>query len=86
MTKTDLYADELDDVVRYLVGVLDEPRARDQVFEIGAGLRVDCGEGLIHQEHLGAIGDSPGDSDALLHAAGELPGQLLLKPFEPDQF
>ena len=45
----------------------------DQVLQVGAGLRVDRGERLVHEQHLGLVGDRAGDRHALLHAAGELP-------------
>ena len=45
----------------------------DQVLEVGAGLRVDRGERLVHQQHPRLVGQGPGDRDPLLHAAGELP-------------
>ena len=37
-----------------------------------AGLGVDAGEGLVHQQDLGLGRQRPGQRDALLHAAGEL--------------
>ena len=67
---------------------IDIPRSRwsvaHQVFEVGPCLRVDRGERLVHDEHLGLIGDGAGDRDALLHAAGELPRVALGRVVEPD--
>ena len=37
-----------------------------------AGLRVDAGEGLVHQQDLGLGRERPGQRHALLHAAGQL--------------
>ena len=48
------------------------PDALDLVGEVGAGERVERGERLVHQEHLGLHGERAGDGDALAHAAGEL--------------
>ena len=45
----------------------------DQVLEIGAGLRVDRRERLVHQQDLRLVGQRAGDRHALLHPAGELP-------------
>ena len=46
----------------------------DQVLQVGPGLCVDGGERLVHQQHARLVGERAGDRDALLHAAGELPG------------
>ena len=46
---------------------------------------VERAERLVHQHDLGIVHQRAADRGALLHAAGELPGQLLLEPFEPDQ-
>ena len=46
---------------------------RNDIFEIGASLRIDRGEWLVHQQNMRFIGDGAGNRDALLHAAGELP-------------
>ena len=44
-----------------------------EVLEVGAGLRVDRGERLVHEQDLGLVGEGPRDRHALLHPAGELP-------------
>ena len=49
------------------------PHLEDQVLQVGAGLRVDRGERLVHQQDLGLVGQRAGDRHALLHAARELP-------------
>ena len=36
---------------------------------VGAGVRVERGERLVHQQHLRLVGQHAGDLDALLHAA-----------------
>jgi len=49
--------------------------------EEAAGLqpqpRVQVGQGLVEQEHLGPVGDRPGQGDPLLLAAGQLAGPAL---------
>jgi hypothetical protein len=47
---------------------------------------VERAERLVHQHDLGIVHQRAADRGTLLHAAGELPWQLLLEPFEPDQF
>ena len=39
-----------------------------------ARLRVDAGERLVHQQHVGLVGQRPHHADPLLHAAGQLVG------------
>ena len=48
-------------------------------------MRVERAERLVHQHDLGIVHQRAADRGALLHAAGELPGQLLLEALEPDQ-
>ncbi len=48
------------------------PGLQQLALELGAGLGVECAEGLIHEQHLGVGGVGAGNRDALLHAAGEL--------------
>ncbi len=50
-----------------------------------AGLRVERGERLVHQQHRRVHRQRPHQADALLHAAGELIGIVLLEAGEPDQ-
>jgi hypothetical protein len=40
---------------------------------------------LVHQQQLGALGQRPGDRDALLHASGELVGIVPGEVGQPDQ-
>ena len=42
-----------------------------------AGLAVQVGQGLVHQQQLGLADDGPGDVHPLLLAAGELDGHLV---------
>ena len=42
--------------------------------ELVAGDFVQRAEGFVHQQQSGAQAQGAGDGDALLHAAGELPG------------
>ena len=57
----------------------------DEILEIGAGLRVDGREGLVHDQHLGLIGDGARDRHALLHSSGELPRVALRRMVEADR-
>ena len=50
-----------------------------------AGLRVERGERLVHQQHRRIHRQRAHQADALLHAAGELIGIVLLEAGEPDQ-
>ena len=45
-----------------------------QVLQVGARLRVDRGQRLVEQQQPRLRGEPAGDGDALLHAAGQLPG------------
>ena len=58
---------------------------QDEVLEVGAGLRVDRGERLVHEQQLGLVGQRAGDGDALLHAAGELPRVAVADVGQPDR-
>ena len=49
------------------------------------GLRVERAERLVHQDHVGAIHQRAGDRAALLHAAGQLAGKILLEAGEADR-
>ena len=48
-----------------------------------AGLGIQCTEGLVHQQHLGLNAIGAGNTHPLLHAAGELDGEGILKSVEP---
>ncbi|MET4278485.1 hypothetical protein ABIB68_006587 [Bradyrhizobium sp. F1.2.2] len=50
-----------------------------------ARLGVERGERLVHQQHLGIIGEASRDRDTLLHAAGELMRIAVGKAGQPDQ-
>ena len=50
-----------------------------------AGLRVERGERLVHQQDRRVDGERADEADALLHAAGELIGIVLLEAGEADQ-
>src|SRR5690606_41484647 len=56
-----------------------------EVLEVGAGLGVDGGEGLVHDEHLGLVSHGARDRDALLHAARELPRVAVAGVIETDR-
>ena len=51
----------------------------------GAGMRVERGERLVHQQHLRLVGQHARDLDALLHAAGQLGGMLVLLALQADE-
>jgi hypothetical protein len=46
---------------------------------------VERAERLVHQQKVGVEGESARDRGALLHAAGQLPGEFLLEPCQVDQ-
>jgi hypothetical protein len=49
-----------------------------RVLQVRAGQRVERAEGLVEQQHLRLHGERAGDADALLHAAGDFRGTLVL--------
>ena len=57
------------------------PATRQQHREIfaqdHAGLFVECGEGLVHQQNFGLQGESAGELGALFHAAGKLVREMI---------
>ncbi len=57
----------------------------DLVLHVAPDERVERGEGLVEEQHLGVAGQRPRQSDALLHATGELVGVGLLVALEPHQ-
>ena len=50
-----------------------------------AGLGVERGERLVHEQQLRVDGERPGQVGALLHAARQLVGVLVLEARQPDQ-
>ena len=52
--------------------------------ELGAGQRVQGGERLVHQQHLGPRDQGPAQRDPLLHAAGQLVRQALVEVPQAD--
>ena len=52
--------------------------------EVLGGQHVKGGEGLVHQQGVGLDYERPGESDALLHPAGELLGIGRFEAVEPD--
>ena len=65
-----------------LIGAV--PELQELFVEMVADDFIERAEGLVHQEEIGVEGERPGDRSALLHAARELPGKLLLEPGELD--
>ena len=64
-------------VMKITVGRSLLPDAGQLLLQGHAGLRIDAGEGLVHQQHVGLVGQRAHHADALLHAAGELVGIAL---------
>ena len=58
--------------------------AVQQVVDDKACLRVEAGVGLVAEEVFGVHDDGTGNGDALLHAAGDLTGELVLSPHQID--
>src|ERR1700736_3587334 len=76
----DLVGDEQDRLARLL------PYAQQLDLHNVAGLGVEGGERLVHQQHLGIGGKRPREPDALFHPAGEFMGIMSLETAEPDHF
>ena len=54
------------------------------VLHLTADERVECGEGLVHEQDVGLGGQGPSQSDPLTHSAGELAGLVVRPALEPD--
>src|SRR6185369_6240228 len=61
---------------------LDAP---DLLAELSTDLRVERGEWLVEQEHLGLDRQRPGERDPLLLTAGHLEGVVVPAPSQSDQ-
>src|SRR3546814_21123345 len=61
------------------------PEPQELLVQVVAGDLVERPERLVHQEEIGLEAERAGDRDALLHAARELPGKLLLEAAEVHQ-
>ena len=66
-------------------GTVLAPDAQELVLQDQARLRVERGERLVHQQHLGLVGHQSRERDALAHAARELMRILLLGACEADE-
>ena len=55
------------------------------VLHVAPDQRVERRERLVEQQHLRVDGQRAGQADALLHAAGELVGVVVLVALEADQ-
>src|SRR6516165_1615703 len=75
----DLMGDEQDGLAPLL------PDAHQLRLHDLAGLRIERGERLIHQQNLRVDGERAREIDALAHAAGELARMVMLEPFEPHE-
>ena len=62
------------------------PHRQDIVLKALAGKGVQGGEGLVHHQDGGVHRQHPGDGGPLFHAAGELPGIVVLKACQPHFF
>ena len=77
--------------LRQVVGDEDHRLARlvlqadHLVLHVAANERVECAERLVVEHHLRLDGERAGEADALLHAAGELVGELVGGVLEPDE-
>ena len=79
----DLVGDEQDGLAPLL------PDAHQLGLHDLAGLRIERGERLVHQQDFGIDRERAGEIDALAHAAGELARIIVLEAFkadEPQQF
>src|SRR6266704_1362034 len=87
------HRDPLAEVHRLLDAVGDEhdglagllPDAQQLVLEAVAGLRVQRGERLVHQQHVRVEGEAAGDGHPLLHPAGQLMRVPVGEAGQPDQ-
>src|SRR5882757_4525361 len=61
------------------------PEVQDGLLHGRFGDRVEGAERLVHQQHLGVVDQGPCDGTPLLHAAGELAGEVVLEAAEPHQ-
>ena len=72
-------------VTKMTVFLVSRPDAQQfQLHEI-AGLRVQCGERLVHQQNSGVDRQRSGEIDALLHAAGKLMRIMILEAVKAHQ-
>ena len=55
------------------------PDAEQQFLHQLAGLVVERAEGLVHQQHARVVGQRARERGALLHAAGQLLGKVVLE-------
>ncbi len=61
------------------------PELQQLFVEVVADDFVQRAEGLVHQQQIGIEGERTGNRGALLHAAGELPGEFLAEAGEVDE-
>ena len=73
-------ADEQDGLLQLLL------QGEQLVLQVGPDQRIERRERLVHQQDVGVGGEGAGEADTLLHAAGELVGELVAPLREPDQF
>ena len=68
-------------------GLLQFPLQLDELFlHLATDQRVESGEGFVHEEDVGLGRKRAGQADALLHAAGELFGELVAPAFQTNGF
>src|SRR5437879_6407224 len=60
------------------------PQLEQVGLQLGAGLRVDRGERLVHQDHRRIVGEGSDQRGALAHPAGKLVRIIALEAGKPD--
>jgi hypothetical protein len=60
------------------------PDAEQELLHQRACLVVKRAERLVEQQDLGIVGERAGQGGSLLHAAGELLGEVIFEAFQPD--
>ncbi len=65
-------------------GLAARPQPQQLVLHEAAGLHVERGERLVHEQDRRLVDERLGERDALAHAAGELVRVVVLEPAEPD--
>ena len=82
--RSDRYTDSSMSWVTKSIVIPPPLHLEDEILELAACLGVDGGEGLVHQQDRGLVGEGAGDRDALLHAARELPRVAVDETRQPD--
>jgi hypothetical protein len=59
-------------------------RSRSDAPQLFAGEGIERAKGLVQQQHLGLVDQRAANAGALLHAARQLPGELVFIPAQAD--